>query len=354
MLRLTHSSCRVMCGLAVLIGAGQGRALGDANAWQSAPAVPGAKVVLAVATASDENPHQAGKTAAAALKQKMGDAPLRAVIVSESFEDRPNKEQLLAGVCSVLPKEIVLGQATYGSFTQSGCTDFDSVCLLGIGGQGIGVAAALVTDLGAANLTYDENREVLQPRLRAAGTSLAGMLARTRQDRLLLLMADAHSPKNQPLVEGLQQVLGKQFPVTGGCANKNAGQTFVFFRGQPHADAAVAVMLSGDFHVSLAGRQGKDNDAVIATAGQAASQALAGTKGNPLAALAFNCAGRRSKLKSPADELAAIQKVLGVGLPLFGCYCAGEIGPLDPEVKQGDALSGGTGWHVMFTILSRE
>ena len=55
-----------------------------------------------------------------------------------------------------------------------------------------------------------------------------------------MLLADAHSPKNQFLVEGLQKVVGGEFPITGGSANKNAGQTFVYFQGKAYSDSAVA------------------------------------------------------------------------------------------------------------------
>ncbi len=247
----------------------------------------------------------------------------------------------------------MMGGATYGSFTQDGCTDFDSVCLLGIGGEGIGVSAALVTEMGTSKLTFDKEQELITKRLHVAGNKLASKLRRTDKDRLLVLIADAHAPKNQSLMEGLQQVLGKPFPITGGCVNKNAGQTFVYFGGKMYEDAAVAVMLSGDFQVSLSGRQANVNDKVIATAREGAAQALQGARGKPIAALAFNCAGRRSKLKDYDEELAAMQKALGTKLPLFGCYCAGEMGPVDDPDKPSDAFCGGSGWHVMFTIISR-
>ena len=84
--------------------------------------------------------------------------------------------------------------------------------------------------------------------------------------RLLILIPDAHSPKNRYLVEGAQQVFGRQFPITGGSANKNAGQTFVYYRGKSYQDSAVAVMLSGNFQVSMAGRLAKDKETVIRTA----------------------------------------------------------------------------------------
>jgi hypothetical protein len=283
----------------------------------------------------------------------MGDVPLKVVVVSECFEDQKNKQALLAGVCSVLPPDLVFGQATYGSFTQAGCGGFDTVCLLGIGGEGIGVSAALVKDLGVAKLTFEQHEAQIKQRLHDAGAKLAGQLVRAERDRLAVLLADAHSPKNQFLVEGVQKVLGGGFPITGGSANKNAGQTFVYFRGQAYSDSALALMLSGDFRVTLVGRKAMDNDQVIATAREAATQSLAASTGKPQAVLAFNCAGRRGKLKRPADELEAIQTALGKELPLFGCYCAGEVGPLDVADKDPAVLSGGSGWHVMFTVILR-
>ncbi|NLF73464.1 MAG: hypothetical protein GX575_30880 [Candidatus Anammoximicrobium sp.] len=350
--------CRRLAALLVLVsvcGLWATSAPGADDVWRSAPACGARPLVFRTALVEDQNeqPAAAGKAAAEKLKQAMGDAPLRAVLVSECFEDAENKQALLAGVCSVLPREIVFGQATYGSFTQAGCGGFDTVCLLGIGGEGVGVAAALVRDLGVGKLTFEQHEAEIKQRLHAAGAKLASQLARVQDDRLAVLLADAHSPKNQYLVEGVQQVLGGQFPITGGSANKNAGQTFVVFQGRVLADSAVALMLSGDFRVTLAGRKAMDNDQVIATAREAAIQALAAAAGKPHAVLAFNCAGRRGKLKRPADELEAIQTVLGRELPLFGCYCAGEVGPVDASEKRPGVLSGGSGWHVMFTVIGR-
>jgi hypothetical protein len=301
----------------------------------------------------DENPVAAGKSAAEELRKAMGDVALQAVIVSECFEDREYKEELLEGICSVLPSQLVVGGATYGSFTQEGCTDFDSVCLMGLGGPGLAVSTHLIENLGTAKLQFDTDADEITKRLHAAGKKLANGLRRSDRDRLLILIADAHSPKNQPLVEGLQQVVGKQFPITGGCVNKNAGQTFVYYGGKLYQDSAIAVMLAGDFRVALSGRQANENDAVIRSAKEGAQEALDKSTGQPIAALAFNCAGRRSKLNRYEDELAAMQSALGEDLRLFGCYCAGEMGPVDDTNAASDALCGGSGWHVMFTILTQ-
>jgi hypothetical protein len=150
------------------------------EAWSSPPATSGGGIVFRVAAARNEDPAAAGKAAAESLKKEMGGVPLRAVIVSECFEDKENKEKLLESLAAVLPKEILLGSATYGSFTQSGANDADSVCLLGIGGDGISVSASLVQSLGTAKLTFEQHRDEIEKRLHQAGASLVGKLRRGR------------------------------------------------------------------------------------------------------------------------------------------------------------------------------
>lgn len=323
--------------------------------WQPAQAAKPSGLVMKIVMVEDEDedPKAAGIAAAEALKKEMGDTAIKAVVVSECFEDREYKEKLIEGICSVLPKKVVMGGATYGSFTQEGCTDFDAVGLMGIGGRGIKVCARLVTEMGTSKLTFENDQEKIRGLLHTAGEKLASKIKRRDNDKVLVLIADAHSPKAQYLVEGLQKVLGGKFPITGGCANKNAGQTFVYFNGELHEDAAVGIMLSGDFNVSLSGRQANENDTVISSANVAAMEALKGLDGKPVAMLAFNCAGRRSKLDDYEEELAAMQKAIGKDLPLFGCYCAGEIGPVDIEDKDPNILSGGSGWHVMVTAIGK-
>jgi len=310
-------------------------------------------IVIQTAAAQNPDPFQAGQAAAAALQEKMGQTAPHTLVLTECFAEKAQKQQVLAGICSVFPKDIVFGLATYGSFSQQGCLDRDSVGLMGMGGTGIATTAALQRKLGVADLTIEENAEELAECLRSAGAELCTKLERGSRDRVLVLLADAHSPKNQFLVEGAQQLTGKDFPITGGSANKNAGQTFVYFQGKMYTDSAIALLLSGDFEVALSGKQAKDNAAVISTAAQGTQEALAKMTAKPFSVLAFNCAGRKGKLDRIEDELAAIQGALGSDIPLCGAYCAGEVGPVDLTEKDTSALSGGAGWHVMFTVLGR-
>ena len=317
------------------------------------PAVPGGAVVMRAAATQNADPYEAGRAAAIALQKQLGDATPHVILVSECYDRRRLKARALSGVASVFPREILFGSATYGSFAQSGCLDSDSVGLAAIGGPGVSVATALETHLGTAKLLPGKHDAEIKERLHAAGERLARRVPRTPQDKVLILLADAHSPKNAALVEGVQKEVGKDFRITGGCANKNAGQTYIYYRGRMYADSALAIVLSGDFKVALSGRMAKENAKVIASAKDGAAEALKKLGAKPFAAFAFNCAGRKGKLDNIQDELTAMQQALGKGLPLFGCYCAGEIGPADLAEKTPGVVSSGVGWHVMFTLLGR-
>jgi hypothetical protein len=313
-------------------------------------------LVFGVSARADEDPLAAGRTAAAAAKARIGDAPIKAVLVSECYEDRDRKAKVLEGVCSIFDNRLVYGQATYGSFTQAGVAGGESVAVLAIAGEDIAVAAACQRDMGASKLTMADHHAQIEERLTAAGKALARQLPRDEKTRLLIVFADAHSPKNGYLVSGLQEMWGKACPITGGCANKNAGQTFVYYQGEMLTDAAVGLRLSGDFAIAMAGRQAKENDQVIATAGEASRQAvekLSRQGARPAVVLAFDCAGRKGKLKNVADALSAIQKADGTSLVLMGTYNAGEIGPADVSEARPGVLSSGVGWHVMVTAIGR-
>ena len=318
------------------------------------PATAEGDVVVKVASAEGEDALETGRAAALDLKAKLAGKAPKLVLLAECYEDARDKKRAIQGVASVLDRGSVFGLASYGSFSQSGCHVQDSVTLVGIAGSGVGVAYAVERGLGAAKVSSDQLGAQIDSRLTAAGRSLGAKLQRTGQDRLLIVMADAHSPKNAPLVRGVQAAVGKGFPITGGSANKNEGQTFVYYRGRMLKDSAVAVMLSGRLTVAMAGRQAKSSDKVIATAKESAGEALAKLGRRPVAAFVFDCAGRKGKLKNVADELASIQAALGKSVPLFGCYCAGEIGPADVKEKDPGVLSSGVGWHVMFTAIGQK
>lgn len=310
--------------------------------------------VFKTAAATGDDPAETGKKAATGLKATFGDTTLKAVLVMDSFEDLENKQAMLDGVASVLPKEILFGGTSYGGFTQNGSIDYDGVMLLGIGGDGVNVTPALSGKMGAAGLTMENDLDKLTAALNQAGERLAGQLPDIASGNLLVLISDAHSPKNQLMLDGVQKVAGKKLPITGGSVNKNAGQNWVYFQGKAHTDSAIALLLTGSFQATQTGRQAKTNEAVIETASEGSTAVLKNAPAKPIALLAFNCGGRMGKLNRLEDELEAIQSAAGKDLPIFGAYCAGEYGPADLSDSAGDPTPCGRGWHVMFTVLAEK
>lgn len=310
-------------------------------------------IVMATGSATGKTPYQAGREAALALQKGMNGTAPHIVLMTGAYENLSEKKQVVKGIASVFPKDIICGHASYGSFTQDGAVDVDAVSVAGIGGTGISVTAVLEENMGAEGLSLETQKDQLAKCLTDAGARLAGRIPNISKGSLLLLLADAHSPKNQFVIDGIQSITGKTLPITGGSANKNAGQTYIYYRGGMYNDCALGVLLAGNFKVTQTGRQAKSNDEVIATAKEGSAAALNKAGSSPFAVFAFNCAGRKGKLKNVGDELSAIQSSLGKDVPIYGCYCAGEFGPADKAENRNDVTPAGCGWHVMFTLLNK-
>lgn len=312
----------------------------------------GGSVVVKSSLSENIDPYTAGRTAAEALAEQLNGAAPHAILLLDCFETVKAKKNVIKGVSSVFDSGVIFGGAVYGMYTQSGATDIDGVALLALAGDGLQVQAALVEALGASTLSLETEKEKLVAALNAGGKALAEQIDHPADSTLTFLMGDAHSPKNQHLLDGYQMVAGKKTKVTGGSISKNDGLNYVYYRGRLYRDSAIAVAVKGGFNVAQTGRQAKSNDAVIATADEGSKTAMQGVE-NPFGIIAFDCAGRMGKLDSLDDELKAIQANIGREATIFGCYCAGEFGPADTTIEKADSVSKGRGWHVMFSVLGK-
>jgi hypothetical protein len=339
--------CLTAAGAAILTGC----ISADKTSLSTPPARAGGAVTLKTAMVEEQNAFQAGATAAARLKAELKGAAPHAVLMVECYDSVSLKKQAIDGVASVFPRELIFGGAVYGMYTQAGALNGNGVALLALAGDGLQVQAALTEKMGAAGLSLETQQDAVVSALNAGGADLASKIEGVSQSSLLIVMADAHSPKNQYLIDGIQSVAGRKVPVTGGSINKNDGLSWVCYRGALYSDAAVALALKGDFKVAQSGRQAKSNDAVIATAREGSADAVKRLGAKPFALIAFDCAGRMGKVDNLDDELNAIKGSVAPEVPIFGCYCAGEFGPADSTLEQSDGTSTGRGWHVMFTVL---
>ena len=318
------------------------------------PASAGGEIIFETAMGQNEDAFAAGKEAAEALSQKLGCTVPHAIIMVDCFDSPEAKKEAIDGVASVFGKEKIFGGAVYGMYTQEGATDLDGVSLLAVAGDGLQVQAALVETMGASTLSLETQEAELTAALNAGGAALAKQIQAVEQSDLVILMGDAHSPKNQLLLDGFQSVAGTGIPVTGGSISKNDGLNYVYYRGQMVRDSVFAITLKGGCSVAQSGRQAKANDAVISTADEGSATAMkAIASAKPFALITYDCAGRMGKLDKLSDELKAIQKNVHSSIPIFGCYCAGEFGVADTTQGETGTIPVGRGWHVMFTALGK-
>jgi len=290
-----------------------------------------AQVKVCTALTSDKNAFVAGETAAKKIKEQLGNAKPATVIMAECFSEKAQKEEALKGVISILGKEVVVSMAVYGIYTEAGAKDRNAVGLLAFTGEGVTARQAL--------------SEPIQGDFTNVAKRVAQKLPVKDDAKLMLVLADCHSPRNQYFLDGLQSVYGTTLPMAGGSANKNAGFNWIGQAGELKTDVGLLLALNGPFKVIQTGDQARDNDAVLKTAEETASTLRQGAKTPLKGAIFFDCAGRKGKLESIEEEQEAIAKGLGKGVPFFGIWCAGEIG----VAKDSQGVSVGRGWHIMGT-----
>lgn len=290
-----------------------------------------AQMKVNTALTTGKNAFAAGEAAAKKIKAQLGEAKPAVVVMAECYTEKADKAEALKGVTSVLGKDAVVSMAVYGVYTQEGAKDRNAVGLLAFSGEGVTARQAL--------------SEPIQSDFTNVAKRLAQKLPVKEEARLILILADCHSPKNQYFLDGLQSVYGTALPMAGGSANKNAGFNWLGHAGSLHTDVSVVLALNGPFKVSQAGDQARDNDAVLKTAEDTAMRIRQGAKSPLAGAVFFDCAGRKGKLESIEEEQEAVAKGLGKGVPFFGIWCAGEIG----VANDSQGVPVGRGWHIMAT-----
>ena len=341
--------CMAAASAAILTGC----VSANRTALNTAPAKSGGAIIMKTAMVEQEGAFEAGVAAATKLKASLKGATPHAILMVDCYDSKTLKKLAIAGVATVFPKDLIFGGAVYGMYTQEGALDTDGVSLMALAGDGLQVQAALTEGMGAAGLSLETQKDEVIRALNAGGSDLAGKIAEISNTDFMIVMADAHSPKNQYFIDGIQKVAGKKLPITGGSISKNDGLTYIYYRGELYKDAAAGLTLTGDFKVAQSGRQAKSNDKVISTAKEGSATAVKALKAKPFALIAYDCAGRMGKVDNLDDELNAIKGNIDPSVPIFGCYCAGEFGPADSTLEKSDGTSTGRGWHVMFSVLGK-
>jgi len=270
-----------------------------------------------------------GRTAAETAKKALNGQEAKLVFVSVVCPKEVKPEELLNGVYEVFDRAIVYGSCNSGIISKDG-VQTTGVGVLAVGGN-ISVAASMADLAGKA---ADAGAKI--------GEDIKKANLPTDKTRLMLLVGNAHWPKNNDITKGVLSVLGESLPVIGSAAD---APKHVFFQGKASENAAIGILLAGEFTCGFGmetATDKKDVAAVIAAAEKSAANAVA-AKGKPDFVLAFDCGGRFRALNSAGklgEELAAVKRSVGEA-PIFGFYGQGEVGKKDAA-----SVSFGNGYHI--------
>jgi hypothetical protein len=277
----------------------------------------------------------AGAEAATQAKAALGDTTPKLVLVFDGPKvEHKDKDEMLEGVASVFDRAIVYGCNGYAPLTQDG--NDGAVAVMAVGGDvNVTVAAAEVE--GKEDEHYVACGKQIGETLKQA--------AAVGEGKLLLLFGACHIPANDKLVDGVCSVLGEKFPIAGGAAF----QDVVYQQARPITGINLGILLTGDFQCGFAVKKDMSPQGLIDSAGEAFTEALGDAKEKAAVVFAFDCGGRRGKMKADVPKELAAMKTAAGDVPIFGFYGSGEIGCPD-----NDSAPCGVGYSISACAVSKK
>jgi len=234
---------------------------------------------------------EAGAGAARLARESLGKHAAKVVIV---FAGRKQTSpEMVAGVATVFPKDIIYGCEGYGPVTQDGNLNDNGVAVIAIGGD-VAITAAASAGVGQGRERYLNCGKALGETLKDAAT-------KANKGKVLLTFGDQHVGDNKHFVEGLKSVLGEKFPIIGAAAGGAGNKEIV--KGEIVKGTNVGILMAGDFELGLAREGGKGGEGFIKASGDAFQRAVGKKKDDLVMSFVFDCGGRRGQMKKVENGL---------------------------------------------------
>lgn len=155
--------------------------------------------------------------------------------------------ETLHGIRQILGIEKIIGCSTAGIIL-SGAIENRGIGILAINSEDIKFATGSVLDIATANL-------------RLAGSELARVTTKDldgSRRSLFIVFIDGLIKNNAPLLKGIQEILGKAFPVVGAGSSDyfRFAETYQYFEEKPLTRSAVALLIGGQLRAGVGSRHG--------------------------------------------------------------------------------------------------
>jgi len=180
------------------------------------------------------------KAAIEATKRALSETGNKANLIIVFSSINFAKKELLEGIKSVAQEAKIVGCTTGGEIIDENV------------GEGNVAIMAIETDTIDVVVDYEEK---IKGREKEAGVKLAKKIKDVSKKELksLMILVDGFV-NGQELIEGIQGVLGKYFPIVGALAGDNFQfkKTYQYFNDKVLTDSAIAVGFCGDFSFGAA------------------------------------------------------------------------------------------------------
>ncbi len=188
------------------------------------------------------DPRGAGKEAVADAIQILGREPH---IIFAFSSVKYDQEKLVAGMSEARGNATLVGCSAAGEIT-SHATTFDRVIVMAVHAPGIKFSVGVGKGAGADS--HKAGADAAKAVLDAAGGKID----------LFVMIPEGLTGNGSAIVRGVQSVLGKNFPISGGSAGDDYlfKKTWQYMNGELLTDSVIGVGLSGDFAFGLGVRHG--------------------------------------------------------------------------------------------------
>lgn len=195
-----------------------------------------------VGKSNNSDSFKAGQEACQAAVNEVGGSPNLIIIFSSVAFDQ---EKMLQGVNSVAGDAVVVGCSDSGEITTEGPVK-EYVAVMAVKSDQIKFTAGVGKGVGAD--AHKAGKQAAEEVVKKANEKLS----------MFVMLPDGLTGNGAAIVRGLQEVLGKNFPIMGGSAGDDFKfqKTYQYYQDQVLHDTVVGLGFSGNFSWGVGVRHG--------------------------------------------------------------------------------------------------
>jgi hypothetical protein len=200
---------------------------------------------IGIGTSNEIDSLRAARQAAILAKAGTKQDKIDLAIVFCSVSYRP--ESVLAGIKQIMPEAKIVGCSSFGTITSDGI-EKSGLAILAIKSKNIKFGLGC-----SSNINEKDSRSAGQE---LATTALSSLGSGKRD--IFIMFSDGLIKNSSDLIQGVQDRLGKSFPLIGGAASDDFkfAKTYQYYQNNAFTNSAVGLLLGGMFNFGFGIKHG--------------------------------------------------------------------------------------------------